>query len=63
MSSCTYHALRSTGVLVLPLEKTLHDYMHWIKPNSGFVEMVDEQLMKEAKIDTVPEFQKCVFDI
>ena len=35
-SSSYYDALRSTGVLTLPSERTLRDYTHWIKSKVGF---------------------------
>lgn len=58
LSSSTYHALRSSGVLVLPSERTLRDYTHWIEADSGFVDEVDDQLRTEVKIDTLKEYQK-----
>lgn len=36
LSSSSYHALRSSGVLVLPSERTLRDYTHWMRSDSGF---------------------------
>ena len=59
-SSAAYRTLRSTGTLVLPSERTLRDYTHWMKSDSGFLEIMDEQLMKEAKIDEVPDFESYV---
>ena len=60
ISSGAYGALRSSGVLVLPSERTLRDYTHWINPDPGFTEAVDKQLMDEAQIQTLPDFQKFV---
>ena len=60
ISSGAYGALRSSGVLVLPSERTLRDYTHWVKAASGFIEAVDKQLMDEAKIKDLQEFQKFV---
>ena len=65
VSSSAYHALRSSGILILPSERTLRDYTHWMKSDAGFSDSVDKDLMKEAKIDTVWDFQKhacLVFD-
>jgi hypothetical protein len=59
-SSGAYGALRSSGVLVLPSERTLRDYTHWIKADSGFVNAVEKQMMDEVKMDSLPEFQKFV---
>ena len=36
MSSSAYSALRTSGALTLPSERTLHDYTHFIKPDVGF---------------------------
>ena len=58
LSSGAYGALRS--VLSLPSERTLRDYTHWIDSTPGFHADVDKQLMDEAKVKTVPDFQKYV---
>lgn len=49
-SSGAYHALRSTGVLTLPSERTLRDYTHWVKGGVGFKSDMNEQLIKEANV-------------
>ena len=49
-SSSAYHALRSTGVLTLPSERTLFDYSHWIKGEVGFQQKVNDQLLEEADL-------------
>ena len=62
-SSSAYHALRSTGVLTLPSERTLRDYTHWIKGEVGFQVSVNRQLIKEAKIrEEKDEYVTLVFD-
>lgn len=62
-SSSAYHALRSTGVLTLPSERTLRDYTHWIKDEVGFQASVNRQLIKEAKIrEEKDEYVTLVFD-
>lgn len=58
MSSRTYSALRST--LVLPSERTLRDYTHCFESKAGFDDELDKQLMKEAQVDTIQDFQKYV---
>ena len=59
LSSSSYHALRSSGVLSLPSERTLRDYT---QSDAGFNESVDRNLMKEASIEKVQDFQKaCLF--
>ena len=60
ISSAAYSAFRSSGLLKLPSERTLRDYTHWIKAKPGFQVEVDEQLREEAKLSSIPEFQKCV---
>ena len=50
ISSGAYHALRSTGVITLPSERTLRDYTHWVYAGVGFLPEVDAQLVKEANI-------------
>ena len=50
LSSSCYDALRSTRVLKLPSERTLQDYTHIVKAKPGLQD-VDEQLMKEAKLE------------
>ena len=46
-SSGAYNALRSTGVLTLPSERTLRDYTHWAKGGVGFKSDVNEQLRRQ----------------
>jgi biotin operon repressor len=58
MSCRTYNALRST--LVLPSERTLRDYTHCFDSKPGFDHELDKQLMKEAQVDTIHDFQKYV---
>ena len=60
LSSACYDSLRSTNVLVLPSQRTLRDYTHFVKASSGFSVDVDKQLQGEAKIDTIPDYQKHV---
>ena len=58
LSSSSYHALRSSGVMILPSERTLRDYTHWIKAQPGLSDAVDDQLMTQAQITVVPEYMK-----
>ena len=50
LSSSAYHALRSSGVIKLPSERTLRDYTHWIRAGVGFQDEVDVQIVKEANV-------------
>ena len=59
-SSTTYEVLYNSGLLRLPSQRTLRDYTHVIKPSSGFSNDVDEMIVKEAKLDTLEEWQKHV---
>ncbi|MBA4719384.1 MAG: hypothetical protein HRO68_09930 [Nitrosopumilus sp.] len=60
ISSAAYTAFRASGLLKLPSERTLRDCTHWMKAKSGFQVEVDRQLIEEAKLDTIPDFQKYV---
>ena len=63
--SASYHALRSSNLLILPSEQTLRNYTHHVKAKPGFQPENDEQLCRDAKLDSIPEFQKymcLVFD-
>ena len=60
LSSGTYEALRSTGVLTLPSQRTLRDYSHHIPSKVGFDASVDDLLLSEAKMEELDDFQKYV---
>ncbi len=60
LSSGSYNALRSSGVVVLPSERTLRDYTHFVKAKPGFSPGIDKQLCREANIDSIPEHEKYV---
>ena len=49
-SSGAYTALRDSGVLRLPSERTLFDYTHWTRAAAGFHETLDVQLIAEANV-------------
>ena len=43
MSSSAYRAVRQSGIISLPSQRTLADYTHWTSPHSGLqVEYVDK---------------------
>jgi hypothetical protein len=50
ISSAGYHALRGSGLITLPSERTLRDYSHYVRAGVGFIPEVDVQLIKEADI-------------
>ena len=58
LSSSSYHALRTSGFMQLPSERTLRDYTHYTKARSGFQDDIDEELMKEAKLKDLPNWKK-----
>ena len=47
LSSSAYHALRSSGFVTLPSERTLRDYTNYFKNKPGFQDEVDQQLLDE----------------
>ena len=60
LSSSTYHALRTSGFLKLPSERTLRDYTHFIKTRPGFQAEVDSMLVREAGLSNLPEWKRHV---
>ncbi|KAL5500013.1 hypothetical protein EMCRGX_G011503 [Ephydatia muelleri] len=59
-SSGAYEALRESGCLKLPSQRTLRDYTHVVKAANGFTLDIDEQLVRVSKLLTLKEWQKCV---
>ena len=59
-SSSAYETLRSSGIIQLPSQRTLRDYIHYVEASSGFSADVDTMLMKAAKVDSCPDRNKCV---
>lgn len=60
MSSCTYHALRLSGFLKLPSERTLRDYTHYFQNKPGFQDEVNQQLLEEVEKLKLPPERKYV---
>ena len=58
LSSSAYHAMRSSGFITLPSERTLRDYTRWIESNTGCQPEVTEQLLDELKKVKLPEHLK-----
>lgn len=46
LSSSAYHALRTSGFLKLPSERTLCNYTHFVKTRPGFQAEVDSMLVR-----------------
>ena len=60
LSSSAYHALRTSGFVKLPSERTLRDYTHFFKVRSGFQVEVDKMLVRDMKLEELPEWKKHV---
>ena len=62
MSSSAYHATRTAGFIKLPSERTLRDYTHYFKHQSGYQLEVSKQLrmQKKAKVKDLPENKRHV---
>ena len=64
-SSSSYNALSNSGVLVLPSDRTLRDYTHFVKAQAGFSPEMGKQLQRKAKFDSIPLYHRnfcLVFD-
>ena len=48
LSSSTYHALRSSGFITSPSERTLQNYTDYFANRTGFMGKINEQLMNEG---------------
>ena len=59
-SSGAYEALRQSGILKLPSQRTLRDYTHHTEAAPGFSSEVDSMLIKATEVDTCCERNKCV---
>ena len=58
LSSSAYHATHTAGFIKLPSERTLRDYTHYFQSRPGFQLEVNQQLIKEGKLDKLPEHRK-----
>ncbi len=59
-SSGAYETLRSSRILSLPSQRTLHDYTYAVKASIGFSLEGDRQLLEAAHIATCAEYEKNV---
>jgi hypothetical protein len=57
-SPLAYNIIRESGFLILPSKRTLIDYGHWYNPKSGYQVESFQQLMDDAKTDTLNEAQR-----
>ena len=60
MSSAAYHALRTSGFIKLPSERTLRDYTHYFVNKPGFQDEVNQQMVDEIKKMSIDEPRKYV---
>ena len=51
LSTSSYRAMRQSGIIHLPSERTLSDYTHWTKPHSGI------------SLDVIEEFVRMMEDV
>lgn len=54
ISSASYHAMRTSGFITLPSERTLRDYTNYIKATPGLSFDVLQQMKEHAKICEIP---------
>ena len=59
-SPAAYHTLTESGFLVLPSERTLRDYTHYINALTGYNDQVDVHLAEAARLKDMPAYQCCV---
>ena len=55
VSPLAYRAMRNSGFIQLPSERTLRDYTHYYELKTGFQDEVDEQLWQEISALRLPE--------
>ena len=60
LSTSCYRALRTSGFMKLPSERSLRDYTHYVKARSGFQDDIDADLVKEACLKDLPEWKRYV---
>ena len=60
LSSSAYHALRTSGFLTLPSERTLTDYVHYFASRPGFQNEVHQQLIEEVNLMKLSESKRYV---
>ena len=60
ISSSAYNALRTSGFLKLPSERTLRDYSNVFESKVGFQDEVDKQLLDEVNAKSLPPSRKFV---
>ena len=59
-SSGAYEALRDSGCIKLPSQRTLRDYTHYAQASTGFSADVDKMLLQASEAISCPEREKNV---
>ena len=59
-SGSAYHALKTSGFLILPSERTLRDYVHYFSSKPGFQSEVHKHLFNEANLESLPDSRRYV---
>ena len=60
LSGSGYEALRNTGTVHLPSQRTLRDYTYYTSASIGFSSSIDRQVMEAGRISDCPEREKYV---
>ena len=60
MSSGAYKIIRKSNCIILPSDRTLRDYTHYINNKPGFSVEVDKQLVEEMSLESLEEHDKYV---
>ena len=60
LSTSAYHALRTSGFIKLPSERTLYDYTHYFIQKPGFQDEVNSQLVDEVQKLNLQDTRKFV---
>ena len=60
LSSSAYHALRTSGFIKLPSERTLYDYTNYFHQKTGFQDEVNSQLVDEIQKMKLKDSRKFV---
>ena len=59
-SSTAYELIRKSKCLYLPSQRTLREYIHHNKSDIGFSNELDEQLIRDSKLESLEDHQKYV---
>ena len=60
LSSAAYHAMRTSGFITLPSERTLRDYTSYIKSVPGYQKEVIDMMENESKCKELPHSRRYV---